>query len=371
VTGLLKKLALAVRTPAYATIVTVLAVIAGLLGSVYQNDIAAAFPLTWSGASAGMSWRAVIFWLSVLLFAVLFFLRQQADDQAGQRLEEAATKAEGTTARIEALIQTLPPRAFQTHLAEMYVAAHNAVARVMPKGVREGLAPPDLVAVIQSLLHAIAFLASVYDDQPMTEQGAASYSANIMLFVPQHSLPTDLELLFLPREYDRAQLRGALVLRQDLSSIASDQRIDEAVPSIALPVPEEAERDGRWIALPGAPRAFLRGEVDGYADTQTMAQWAEERGDFLPSVRDALREYFNSGGGRTVKSFISRPIGIGNEGQPLGVLNIHSNHAGLLGPDVEKRLIFQALATPILTELAEALQCLVSLEAGAVHAARE
>ena len=37
-----------VSSPMYATATTVLAVLAGLLGSVYQNDIARAFPLLWT-----------------------------------------------------------------------------------------------------------------------------------------------------------------------------------------------------------------------------------------------------------------------------------------------------------------------------------
>ena len=69
----LKRISRVISSPVYATITTVLAVIAGLLGSVYQNDIARAFPLVWAGPWGSVSGRAVVFWVSVLVFAILFW----------------------------------------------------------------------------------------------------------------------------------------------------------------------------------------------------------------------------------------------------------------------------------------------------------
>jgi hypothetical protein len=357
-----------VSSALYATATTVLAVIAGLLGSVYQDDVARAFPLVLSGPWEGMSLRALAFWFCVVLFAMMFFARQRWDDLSRDRLAKAALKSEESTGRIEELVQTLPPRAFQTQLAEMYLAVHGAAGSVVTRSVREGADSGDLVVVIRSILYSIATLASLYDDQPMTDRGAAVYAANVMLFVPRLEGATpfaeDLRLLFLPDTYDRRRLKGALLLRPDLSSTSAADAVDAAVPVIALPVPEVAEKDGRWTALPGAPRALLLGEADGYADTQTIAEWAEQKGDFAPSVREALARYFTDGEGRNIRSFISRPIGLGADGvTPLGVLNIHANRPNLLGPNVQKRQIFQALLTPVLVELADALQSLLVLEA--------
>jgi hypothetical protein len=366
----LQKFRPVISSTTYATVTTVLAVMAGLLGSVYETEVVNSFPLVLSGPWDGWSVRAVVFWASVLVFAAMFFFRQWSDDISRDRLVNAATAAEENTSRIEALVQTLPPRAFQTQLAEMYVTVHDALDSVVVRSVRSFVGTEDLVSVIRSLLHSVASLAALYDDQPMTDRGAAVYSANVMLFVPRQPngspFPPGLKLLFQPEEYDRGRLKGALVLRQDLSSTSLEAAVDSAVPTIALPVPEVAERGGRWIALPGAPRAFLVGEADGYADTQTIAEWAERKGDFPPSVQDALRSYFSDGEGRGIRSFISRPIGLSGDGvTPLGVLNIHANRPNLLGPNVEKRQIFQALLTPILVELADAIQALVRLESGA------
>jgi hypothetical protein len=364
-----------VASAAYGTVTTVLAVIAGLLGSVYQSDVANAFPLVWSGPWEGWSIRALAFWASVVVFAGMFFLRQRSDDNARSVLAKAAAAAEENTRRIEGLVQTLPPRAFQTQLAEMFVTVHAALDNVVVRSVRSFVVAEDLISVIRSLLHSVASLAALYDGQPMTDRGAALYSANVMLFVPRGTesspFPAGLRLLFQPEEYDERRLKGVLVLRQDLSSTSVEPVIDSAVPAIALPVPEVAERDGRWIALPGAPRAFLLGEADGYADTDTITDWAERKGNFPPSVRDALRRYFSEGEGRGIRSFISRPIGLAGDGAtPLGVLNIHANRPNLLGPSMEKRQIFQALLTPVLVELADALQALVRLEAAATRVAQ-
>ena len=72
-------------TPYYATVTTVLAVVAGMLGSVYSREIALAFPLSW-GTYEGISLRAVAFWCSLLVFALLFFGRQMHEERARHEL---------------------------------------------------------------------------------------------------------------------------------------------------------------------------------------------------------------------------------------------------------------------------------------------
>ena len=126
----LQRLRPVISSPVYATVTTVLAVIAGLLGSVYQADIANAFPLVVVGPWGAVSWRAATFWSSVVVFALMFFLRQWWDDATRERFAGAAIKAEEGTVRIEDLVRTLPPRAFQTQLAEMFVAVRRAIKKL-------------------------------------------------------------------------------------------------------------------------------------------------------------------------------------------------------------------------------------------------
>lgn len=130
-------------SPIYATITTVLAVVAGLLGSVYQSEIVHAFPFALHGPWGPPSLRAIVFWTSVVLFAVLFYFRQSWDDQGREKL------------------------------AEVSVTVHAMMAEVLPRGVRQSVGPEDLAQIVRSLLHALASLAALYDDAPMTDLGTA------------------------------------------------------------------------------------------------------------------------------------------------------------------------------------------------------
>jgi len=351
-----------VSSPVYATFTTVLAVVAGLLGSAYQDDVATAFPMVLRGPWGPVSFRAAIFWTSVVLFAVLFFFRQWWDDVNRER---TASRAEQGTERLEALVRTMPPRAFQTQLARMVQVTHGGMEEVLPRQKPPEFNRDGFVNFVRGLLNAIARLALLYDDQPLTPDGSATYSANVMLFVPRPSEGTlSKELLFAlrfhPSEYDLTKLAGILILRPELSATSEEAELpgpDTAVPAIVLPVPAEAMSGGRWNALPGAPKAFLTREVDGYDDATTLAEWCRERGNFPPSVVEAVRDYFTAGEGGHIRSFISRPL-LSNDGRPLGVLNLHSNRKGILGNADERLSAFLAMLTPLLLDLQSALEIL-------------
>jgi hypothetical protein len=62
----------AFQGPLYATLVTLLAVIAGVLGSVYSPEIGRSFPLYW-GPYDSFSLKALLFWSTLI---VQFFLNE-------------------------------------------------------------------------------------------------------------------------------------------------------------------------------------------------------------------------------------------------------------------------------------------------------
>jgi hypothetical protein len=300
----------------------------------------------------------------VVLFALLFFFRQRSEDLSRERLAATAARAESGTARVEALVRTMPPHAFQTQLAQMVDVAHRGMAKVLPRGKQHGLSKDDLVKFIRVLLNSIARLALIYDDQPLTLDGSATYSASIMLFVPLSPsgiFPQEVlsVLRFYPKEYDLTKLSGALVLRQELSATSATADLpgpDINVPTIALPVPLESMTDGRWNALPGAPKALLSQKADGYDDAMTLGDWCTQSGNFPPSVVEDLRRYFATGDGREIRSFISRPLAF--DGGGLGVLNLHSNRTDILGDADERMPAFLAMMTPLFLELQSALDVL-------------
>lgn len=349
-----------VGSPAFAAVTAAVAAVVGLLGSVYQREIAAAFPLTPLGPFDVVSWRAVFFWAALFGLAWLVYLRQRVDDEVRSGLVKSTGNVEQTSRRIEEFVQTLPPRAFQTELAKAVADVHDAVSSAMPRAAGPTLTTEALVHVIRGTLHALASLAVVYDDQPLVDGQRARYCANVMLFIPANPNLDRVEIQFFAPEADRRQLRGVLRLRTDLSSTSDPgdgHAPDVRVPELNLPVPLMAERDGRKIALPGAPFAFLTGNASGYNDTQTLVEWCRDQGDFLPSVQGQLVEYFSTGRGRDIRSFISTPLD-----QELGVLNIHANRPDILGPRIERRERFRALMTPVLQDLADAVAQLVRLE---------
>lgn len=350
-----------VGSPAFAAVTAAAAAVVGLLGSVYQREIAAAFPLTPLGPFEVVSWRAVFFWAALSGLAWLVYLRQRVDDEVRTGLVNSTGNVEQTSRRIEEFVQTLPPRAFQTELARAVAEVHYAVSSAMPRVAGPTLSEEELVHVIRGTLHAIASLALVYDDQPLMDGQRARYCANVMLFVPSGPELDNVEIQFFAAESDRRQLRGVLRLRTDLSSTSDPgdgHAPDANVPDLNLPVPLAAERNRRKGALPGAPFAFLTRNAAGYNDTQTIVEWCRDQGDFLPSVQQQLVEYFSSGRGRDIRSFISMPLD-----RQLGVLNVHANRPDILGPRIERRETFRALITPVLQDLADAVGHLVRLDA--------
>lgn len=326
--------------------------VAGLFGSVYGTQIAHAWPLTLHGPWNGVSHEAVVFWTAFWIFVGLFFQRQRSDDTARARLEDAAR-------RIEVLVQTLPPEAFRGQFAQVADASHDALAEVLPRTAEEDLTADDLGRFIRTLLRQVAELARVYDDQPLKGRTPAVYAANVMLFVGTSqtapALPEDVvsSLRFVTPGQDFAKLAGALWMRRDLfaTNLSGEEPAD--LPELSLPVDAVQKRQGRWTLLPGAPRAFATDDVDSYADTHTLARFCAETGDFLEVTRAELHTYFTEGPGTSVRSFISRPL-VSAE-RRLGVLNLHSDTVNILGPAEGRQQVFQAVLTPILLELADAV----------------
>jgi hypothetical protein len=312
-------------TSVYATLTTILAAVAGLLGSVYGEEIGRSFPL-YFGPYSGFSLTALAFWLTLLSFGLLFFQRQRHDDDARRRLE-------GSTANIEKLVETLPPKAFRSKFASLSESVLNGLATVLPRHAAPEVTPELLAKFIRQLLQAVANLALVYDDEPH----GAVYSANVMIPIEPSSdsepfVPEVRSVLkFIPAEMDLHTLRAVLLPRSDLSSstVAGDAAPDETVPVIALPVPNKIRHGNRLAVTPGAPNAFAgEQEIDGYADSQTLAQWCADRGDFPPSVVDEVRQYFEFDDGKEIRSFVSRRLIV--DSRPIGVLNLHANRTNIL-----------------------------------------
>jgi hypothetical protein len=348
----------------FAAVTAAFAATVGLLGSVYQSEIARAFPLNPTGRSDDFSVRTLVFWTALGLLAFMVYLRQVADDEVRTKLIETTKGAERTSRRIEDFVQTLPPRRFQTDLQSSVIAVHNAVSAIAPRRLADNVSTLDLGEVIRAALHSLASLGLSFDDRLPSGEGRVVYSANIMAFVPRDVIRRS-ELRFFAEDQDLNSVRGGLRILAALSA-TSDERTgpsaDANLPQISLPVPLNPKQGDKFIALPGAPLAFITGNVTGYLDTATLAKWCEDEGDFRPSVVDEVRAYFSTGPGKDIRSFVSTRLNAA-DGSAVGVLNLHANRTDLLGPRPEKRDTFLALSTPILQDLADAVQSFLRSQA--------
>jgi hypothetical protein len=306
----------AFRGPLYATLVTLLAVIAGALGSVYSQEIGRSFPLYW-GPYDSFSLNALLFWSTLIAFALLFFFRQAATDKARQQLVE--------------LIRTLPPADFLSEFDRVLSVCEQAVEQVRRESVQTAEAIEGAIRVV---LDGIVTLAALFDGRPY----GVTYAANIMLFRETRSLSeAELKLLmerlrFRDPVLDARALKGVLDLQLSLSTTTATAGADPDgnLQPLALPIPPSirSEDGRRWRLLPGAPLAFVTGGMELYTDTSTLGRWCRTYGDFSETVCAEVESYFGSSTGMRIRSFVSFPLA---DADKIGVVNIHRDQPGLLG----------------------------------------
>jgi len=298
----------------YATLLTLLILVAGVIAGLYPEEVKSSFPFRLASPTPGAS----IFWCTSLAAALLFFFRENAVDR---KRSEAANQ-------LESIIRTMPPDNF----LELFRVVYNDCLRVSTD-------PSSNAAKrIRIVLQGVITLVRRFERSPHRVR----YAANVMPFVK----PTELDspamarlrniLWFHEPGADLAKLAGVLVTQRELSTaleVAPDDT-DSRLATFALPVVTGPLRtaQGLWRALPGAPLAFMRhaaGEagVDGYQDTLTLAQ--QTKFDLRPATLTEIGQYFASDAGRDVQSFLSFALSQPAE-QAVGVLNIHQNVTGLL-----------------------------------------
>lgn len=348
------------RTSTYAAVVTLLGLFAGLLGSLYADDIKAAFPFVIGYGP--ISRPAALFWGAALATTVLFFFGQRAGEADRK---ESETRLDQRSAELSRLVRTLPPSDFLSTFRKIFWDCGNALVETVNSQPAE-LTPDAIEGAIRIVLFGVATLAQKFD----AAAPDVVYASNIMLFRPADTLSASEGenvrsfLRFSPAETDLRALRGVLVLERKLSTTTAGGTppgADDSLIPLALPVPAEIrdQRTGRWKALPGAPMAFSTGGLESYIDTLTLGAWCRRDGDFPESTAAAIDDYFRSDRARFVRSFISiaiKPL----QGDAVGVLNIHRNQPGLL-EEKEPVQQFAPLVSPFIFVLIRLLELLERL----------
>jgi hypothetical protein len=180
------------------------------------------------------------------------------------------------------------------------------------------------------LLSEIANLARTIDG------AQEAYHANLMCF--HKTKPADAVLRF----SSIGSTEGFLVLDQELSSVSRRPlEWDGSLQSIALAIPSDVRSsDGRWLVLPGAPKAYVTREASHVPDTSKLRSWCEQEGQLPARAVDEIVAYFKTAG---IGGFASKRLAVDGD-QSEWVLNVHRTSPGLL--EGQERA-FLALVAPL------------------------
>lgn len=162
-----------------AVVLSLFAILIGLFGSAYQEQVVSAFPFRWRGPWGPPAGPVVAFWFALLGLGLGLYARQRADDAARDALQAATTRIDDATRLIQTSVQTLPPRSFLGELADT-VASNRAVVykTLHDPGTRS--TAHELSAIARKMLHALAKLAYAYDHEPRVAGEPVVYTANVM-----------------------------------------------------------------------------------------------------------------------------------------------------------------------------------------------
>lgn len=348
--------------PWFAGATAALGGLAGMLGSVFSQEIKFAFPFylpTTAEEILGSQfiWQACVFWVALYIFGWCFKTSIAAQsDSSKKALNELKTNAE----KLELLIKTLPDEGFLWDFVSFYELVNKQVNLALKTE-----ADSDTIEIAVAMcLNALGQLARLFD-------GKASkvYRIHLMLF---KEVPTDsnqaAELLgrvkFAESNSDYKKWRGVLDSYPDLAlTIENDgsstqDRLAKAF-TLPIPLPEYRTDGGRSTVLPGPAEAFCYpAEEAGYIlpDTSRIGEWFKNESGFRPELADQVKNYFLMDPGKRIRSILSLPFGensngtVEADGEPLGVLNIHSDSIDII--DGRGAKLFVPLTAPFRIMLA-------------------
>ncbi len=330
----LERFFLAWWTGAITAVVTILA---GAASSFYSDEIQYTFLTIWVPGRT-FAVKSSVFWLLVVIAGLMLggsqWARAQAAARARRQVDAQVLRLESAVHRIE----SLPPESFLGSHQEAlrHAAKSTLIAMLSPGGTVD-----DFDVAIRNVLATIIELAGSYDSRADN----VVYAANIMVYRPDGRLDaSDSHIKLLPVEQGHPDYVGALELIPSLSTTSTSPTSegDPSVASLVLPIPKNVEptkdrelRD-RYPVLPGAPWAFVYREYVGFPTITELDGWLTQRSSAATADTEAVRAYFRDGAGRNIRSFASMPLNpvtMSEKELPVGVLNLHSDHEGLLATE--------------------------------------
>jgi hypothetical protein len=235
----------------FGTWIAFLALVAGCLASFFTDDIKSAVPFQWPGVNYPWPGRinvlALEFWIVVLTWFVLYWVRQRVESKsigilqrraaeiskqvdsveknvsqigadthsigiateiihvsvegtknsAGllreataataaklEHIDEAVKNVQQNAERLQTTIETMPLGSFLADFGYLIVHSQGLLTKNIREQLRDNVDEKALLNVIRKLMGSVATLAAKYDGRPN-----AGYGANIMLFVPARKEP--------------------------------------------------------------------------------------------------------------------------------------------------------------------------------------
>jgi hypothetical protein len=227
----------------------------------------------------------------------------------------------------------------------------------------------QLARAIRIVLGNLAVFAKELDLAPRS----TAYSCSLMLYWPRSQLLALSEerratlmkravfAKHLPR--DPAQLAGVLELRRELSTSTElgGREPDPSTPEIVLPVNASTFSKGparhKYAVLPGAPYSAATRQFAVFRTIEAIMAWCEHDADFSAGLRTDIRDFFERGPGRTVKSVATIPVLSPGEadaqGGVLGVIALQRSSPNIL--PAGRHQIFMPIATPLVLFVAQLL----------------
>jgi hypothetical protein len=367
----------------YSLFISLMAFVAGFLGSVWTEDIKNSSPLNgkWSGYNLpqDINRHAAIFWGLTIVWGFLFWLRERfkskrqkiVNDQTAKFEAQASELIDGNkqlaaaSAAIQTAVETLPNEQFREALAKQMSVAQALLDDSFRR--ESDVEPEDIAAIARYLIGAVANLANLYDLKLETQ-----YGGQLMLYLPRDHVAKIMDEIsqgvrFAPArcKENPAEIEGFLWLEKELTATDSlDSHKDPAAQAITLVLPNKDEVAGEWGILPGAPLAFRDGQRDpdaisfrGIDDLRNVAAGGYKLEAGILSEVSAY--YGDRGDGHLVRSTLAIPLTrrrITTEGGTVksvfAVLNIWSGAPNMLGGSDRRRAIFAAVVVPLVNEIA-------------------
>lgn len=183
------------RSATYAALVSALAALTGLLGTLHTAEIRSVFPFRSIGFGP-IQQEAVYFWLCLAAASLLYGRRQFVVDRdrktATDGLQQATARLQDQSRDIATLVQTMPPASFLQDFEQDYTKCADITYRLFV-GDESVRSKETIDAAIVTVLTAMAGLAYSYDGQPKRRTGEdvepVQYAANVMIFVSESDIP--------------------------------------------------------------------------------------------------------------------------------------------------------------------------------------